>query len=67
MSQRRVGIIGGSGLYHIEGFTQQKWISPTQRSVHAGAQEANSYVQPSVFDILAGARPFFAERTLALG
>jgi len=22
----RVGIIGGSGLYHIEGFTNQKWI-----------------------------------------
>jgi len=22
----RVGIIGGSGLYHIEGFTRQKWI-----------------------------------------
>ena len=26
MSQYRVGIIGGSGLYHIEGFTQQKWV-----------------------------------------
>jgi len=26
MSQHRVGIIGGSGLYHIEGFTSQKWI-----------------------------------------
>jgi 5'-methylthioadenosine phosphorylase len=26
MSQHRVGIIGGSGLYHIEGFTQQKWV-----------------------------------------
>ena len=26
MSQPRVGIIGGSGLYHIEGFTQQKWV-----------------------------------------
>src|SRR5882762_5452307 len=22
----RIGIIGGSGLYHIEGFTKQKWI-----------------------------------------
>ena len=22
----RVGIIGGSGLYHIEGFTRQKWV-----------------------------------------
>jgi 5'-methylthioadenosine phosphorylase len=26
MSQPRIGIIGGSGLYHIEGFTQQKWV-----------------------------------------
>jgi 5'-methylthioadenosine phosphorylase len=26
MSQHRVGIIGGSGLYHIEGFTGQKWV-----------------------------------------
>jgi 5'-methylthioadenosine phosphorylase len=26
MSQHRIGIIGGSGLYHIEGFTRQKWI-----------------------------------------
>jgi 5'-methylthioadenosine phosphorylase len=26
MSQPRVGIIGGSGLYQIEGFTGQKWI-----------------------------------------
>src|SRR5205823_6444829 len=25
MFQHRVGIIGGSGLYHIEGFTNQKW------------------------------------------
>ena len=27
MFKSRVGIIGGSGLYHIEGFTQQKWVS----------------------------------------
>src|SRR5882724_11531689 len=27
MPKFRVGIIGGSGLYHIEGFTGQKWIS----------------------------------------
>ncbi|HEV2394963.1 MAG TPA: S-methyl-5'-thioadenosine phosphorylase [Verrucomicrobiae bacterium] len=26
MSQYRVGLIGGSGLYHIEGFTGQKWL-----------------------------------------
>ena len=26
MEQHRIGIIGGSGLYHIEGFTQQKWV-----------------------------------------
>ena len=26
MSEYRVGIIGGSGLYHIEGFTRQKWV-----------------------------------------
>ncbi len=27
MSESRVGIIGGSGLYHIDGFTKQKWVS----------------------------------------
>lgn len=26
MSNYRVGIIGGSGLYHLEGFTDQKWV-----------------------------------------
>jgi 5'-methylthioadenosine phosphorylase len=26
MSQHRIGIIGGSGLYHIEGFSGQKWV-----------------------------------------
>ena len=26
MSNHRIGIIGGSGLYHIEGFTAQKWV-----------------------------------------
>lgn len=26
MSAHRIGIIGGSGLYHIEGFTKQKWV-----------------------------------------
>jgi 5'-methylthioadenosine phosphorylase len=26
MSRHRIGIIGGSGLYHIEGFTRQKWV-----------------------------------------
>lgn len=26
MSPHRIGIIGGSGLYHIEGFTNQKWV-----------------------------------------
>jgi len=26
MPAHRVGIIGGSGLYHIEGFTRQKWV-----------------------------------------
>jgi 5'-methylthioadenosine phosphorylase len=26
MSESRVGIIGGSGLYHIEGFSNQKWV-----------------------------------------
>ncbi|NDB77220.1 MAG: S-methyl-5'-thioadenosine phosphorylase, partial [Verrucomicrobia bacterium] len=26
MAIHRIGIIGGSGLYHIEGFTQQKWV-----------------------------------------
>jgi len=27
MSKYRIGIIGGSGLYHIEGFTGQKWVT----------------------------------------
>ena len=27
MSKYRIGIIGGSGLYHIEGFKGQKWIT----------------------------------------
>ena len=26
MQNHRIGIIGGSGLYHIEGFTRQKWV-----------------------------------------
>jgi len=26
MSAFKIGIIGGSGLYHIEGFTHQKWV-----------------------------------------
>jgi 5'-methylthioadenosine phosphorylase len=26
MSQHRIGVIGGSGLYHIEGFTNQQWV-----------------------------------------
>lgn len=26
MQNNRIGIIGGSGLYHIEGFTRQKWV-----------------------------------------
>ena len=26
MSKHRVGIIGGTGLYNIEGFTSQKWV-----------------------------------------
>jgi 5'-methylthioadenosine phosphorylase len=26
MSRHKIGIIGGSGLYHIEGFTHQKWV-----------------------------------------
>src|SRR5277367_2014035 len=27
MSKYKVGIIGGSGLYHIEGFANQKWVT----------------------------------------
>lgn len=27
MSEHRIGIIGGSGLYEIEGFTGQKWVT----------------------------------------
>jgi 5'-methylthioadenosine phosphorylase len=26
-AKHRIGIIGGSGLYHIEGFTNQKWLT----------------------------------------
>ena len=26
MSQHKIGIIGGTGLYNIEGFTNQKWV-----------------------------------------
>jgi len=26
MSEHRIGVIGGSGLYHIEGFTGQQWV-----------------------------------------
>jgi 5'-methylthioadenosine phosphorylase len=26
MPENRIGIIGGSGLYHIEGFANQKWV-----------------------------------------
>ena len=29
MSSYKIGIIGGSGLYHIEGFTNQKWVKVT--------------------------------------
>jgi 5'-methylthioadenosine phosphorylase len=27
MSKHKIGIIGGSGLYHIEGLTNQKWVN----------------------------------------
>ena len=26
MASHRIGIIGGSGLYHLEGFSKQKWV-----------------------------------------
>jgi 5'-methylthioadenosine phosphorylase len=26
MPTHRIGVIGGSGLYHVEGFTNQKWV-----------------------------------------
>jgi 5'-methylthioadenosine phosphorylase len=29
MANERIGIIGGSGLYHIEGFEKQKWVRVT--------------------------------------
>lgn len=29
MAEHRIGIIGGSGLYHLEGFTRQKWVKVT--------------------------------------
>ncbi len=29
MASPRIGIIGGSGLYHIDGFTHQKWVKVT--------------------------------------
>ena len=27
MPSHRIGLIGGSGLYHLEGFTSQKWVT----------------------------------------
>lgn len=27
MAENRIGIIGGSGLYHLEGFADQKWVA----------------------------------------
>src|SRR5213596_3611312 len=27
MHSNRIGLIGGSGLYHIDGFTRQKWVT----------------------------------------
>src|SRR6476661_8065527 len=27
MNSYKIGIIGGSGLYHLEGFTNQKWVA----------------------------------------
>jgi len=27
MNTHRIGIIGGTGLYHIDGFTRQKWVT----------------------------------------
>jgi 5'-methylthioadenosine phosphorylase len=27
MATHRIGIIGGSGLYHLDGFTRQKWVT----------------------------------------
>jgi 5'-methylthioadenosine phosphorylase len=27
MNTHRIGIIGGTGLYHLEGFTRQKWVT----------------------------------------
>jgi 5'-methylthioadenosine phosphorylase len=27
MANHKIGIIGGTGLYHIEGFTNQKWVA----------------------------------------
>jgi 5'-methylthioadenosine phosphorylase len=27
MATHRIGIIGGSGLYHLDGFTEQKWVT----------------------------------------
>jgi 5'-methylthioadenosine phosphorylase len=27
MSSNRIGVIGGTGLYHLDGFTRQKWVT----------------------------------------
>jgi hypothetical protein len=37
--------------------SEPRSFSPAQRRVNAGVQKANSYVQPSTFDMLAGASP----------
>jgi hypothetical protein len=41
----------------ISAIDSQPAGSPAQGSVEAGARKASSYVQPSVFDMLAGESP----------
>lgn len=50
MSQYRIGVIGGSGLYHIEGLTNQKWVKvktpfgPTSDDLLTGQLEGREVV-----------------------
>jgi hypothetical protein len=45
------------GFLAVVGYMLSLLPSPAQRQVQAGAPKANTYVQPSVFDMLAGESP----------
>ncbi len=65
MTQHRIGMIGGSGLYHLEGFTHQKWVKiktpfgPTSDDLLTGRLPGAT----SSFSRDTGAAIAFAQRT----